>query len=96
MTGGTDDFSSIKPIEFDLSVNIYPNPIVNQFTISAKNKILSIRIHSLTGQDIYFYEPKLNKKEIEINSSDIQLEKGIYLITVETEIGVETMRVMKE
>lgn len=76
-------------------ISIYPNPFVNFINIKSENNISSIRIMNITGELVYEESIVGFKKEIKIDASDLNLTQGIYFLMIETDSGVETVRILK-
>jgi hypothetical protein len=65
----------------DLNLNVYPNPADHFLTLKIKNdKILSVSIFDLTGQELINKSYEVDQIVLEIN----QLSKGVYVILVGT------------
>lgn len=64
----------------DNALIIYPIPATNKLNIVSKNRILSVRITSLSGKTIL--TKKLNTQPIVLNISD--LDAGVYFIEIKT------------
>lgn len=86
-TLGNDDFS-IAPS----SVNavLYPNPASQTFTITALGKF-TYTIHNLSGQKI-----GSGKGENQTEVGAIAAAAGVYIITVKSEKGTSTIKLIKE
>jgi len=79
------DPSSISKQDVSAKTKIYPNPVTDQFTISSTDIISKINITDLTGKLLYTENP-IKKKEYVLNSSF--LKSGIYLITIQNDLGI--------
>jgi len=85
-----DMSSSIKYIDFENSISIYPQPANTSITISGDIKNSEIEIYNLNGNLI----KKLglaNEDELNIDVSD--LSPGIYLVQVQNEDDVFTRKI---
>jgi hypothetical protein len=71
-----------------IDCKIFPNPSNGQINISSKNLIKKITVNNILGQRVSEVYPNEN------NSNFIIQNLGIYLITVETEIGIQTYKVI--
>lgn len=76
----------------DTAAVIYPNPATEFITISSKGLIKSVRISNLLGQNVLAVEPNKNEDTIAISN----FPNGIYFLTVQTSIGIKTVKVVKE
>jgi hypothetical protein len=74
-------------------INIRPNPSSGKVFINASETILSITLIDSYGKIITEIE-ELKTKEIELDIS--QFAPGIYTLKVETEVGVEMRKLVKE
>lgn len=87
----TSDNSSSNVVDTDLSV--YPNPFKNSFTVSIKNiTTAELSVSNLIGQEIY-------KQIINAGDTSIETEKlgsGIYFVSIKTNSGILTKKVIKE
>jgi hypothetical protein len=70
----------------------YPNPTVNNWTISGNSTINSVAIYDLTGKQISAVEA--NNMEVEINTTNIR--SGIYFARIVSENGTQTIKLIKE
>ncbi|WP_420580099.1 T9SS type A sorting domain-containing protein [Reichenbachiella sp.] len=91
---GSNEFFSIKMVNFHLSqankIVVYPMPLATgeDFFISFQDeKIESISIYDLSGGSSFNldYNEELNK--IRVNSSEMGLKPGIYVVKITTSLG---------
>ncbi len=61
-------------------MSIYPNPVVDHFTVSSSVALKEVEVFSVIGQSIYKQVAKKGQQLIEIGP--IELEKGMYLVKV--------------
>ena len=76
----------------DASVSIYPNPVKNLLSISAKDNITSVQLFDVQGRLI---SAKLNNAS-EANLDLSQQAAGVYFIKVYTEKGMKVQKVIKD
>lgn len=76
----TEDISTLN------DVSIFPNPVSDMLSIRAACQIKSVTIRSLTSQQIYAHQGAINS----IDCS--KFANGIYLLCIETEKGLQTIR----
>jgi uncharacterized lipoprotein YddW (UPF0748 family) len=80
------------------SLNIYPNPFAEQFTIYTNSEFLGklkISIYDLSGKQVFNQTLNNQSKEIKINPNN--LKKGFYLGKIIAENGTsKTFKVIKE
>ena len=81
--------TSINEKILDNNLTIYPIPIINYIGIKSNNEIKRIKIYNLWGEEIF--NNKVNSSDIKINNI---LKPGIYLIQVETNIGIKTKKII--
>lgn len=74
------------------TVQVYPNPVVNQLQISADANIREVKIYSLTGQLVQ--NQKCNEKSVNLNVS--ALKSGVYVAQIITDKGIQTVKVLKK
>lgn len=84
-TSGIEDSS--------LATHFYPNPVHDQLFISSKNQINKVSVYTIDGK-------LMDKKTFDgKNSASVMFhtfEAGIYLLQVDTNIGTNTYRIVKE
>ncbi|MFN5847330.1 MAG: T9SS type A sorting domain-containing protein [Chitinophagales bacterium] len=89
------DGSSIQRAETK-SIAIYPNPIVKEFVIESSANMISIRILDISGRLIYSNELPKGLKQIELNSEELNMKRGVYWIIIEDKFQIHTLKVLKE
>jgi N-acetylneuraminic acid mutarotase len=94
---GTDSFYKYKPVATDVqalnttgTIKIYPNPATDRIDISGLKGDETITIHDLTGRLVKTFKGVNNH----INIGD--LNSGIYNISVQSNTGINNIRVIKE
>ena len=86
-----DESTNIALNELSEKTKLYPNPTSNQFNIETTETINSIEILDITGKQI-FIDSKVNSKEYQSNS--LELNNGVYIIKIKTELGSFTKQLM--
>lgn len=72
-----------------IETSIYPNPVENVLYIDYKGQYGTIKIYNILGKLIF-------KKDITDNKIDVSiLDNGTYILTIETEIGKITQKIIK-
>lgn len=72
--------------------SFYPNPVENDFFITANNDIKSIKIFTFLGKQIINLKPNKTKVVLELST----LKKGIYLVRVFSDSNsISTKRIIK-
>lgn len=80
---------STNELEKDLSIKVYPNPASSIVAISSEGEIENVTIYSTNGAVVL----KSGKYEtIDISS----LEAGIYFVFVQTNNGIQTVKIQKK
>ena len=84
-----EDCSNIIDLSFE-DLRIYPNPNNGQFTITNSQEMTDVIITDLQGKVIYNSNNiNLNKVNVELNN----LERGMYMINIQTNDGMITKTV---
>ena len=86
-TQGECDTLSITESELS-NINIYPNPFNTQLFIKGLQEATSIKIYNVLGQLV------LSTTDTSINTN--KLSSGLYIITVETENGSISKKIVKK
>ncbi len=82
---------SISNVEFQTTVNVYPNPAKDYICIDLpEEKIKSIKLYNLLG--VLLKEQKDNKTSMDISS----LPQGMHLLSIETDEIVITKKIIKQ
>ena len=95
VTGGAGSSSILSNTETH-NINVSPNPFVDFINIKSENNISSIRLTNITGELLYEKTVDGFKKEIKIDAAYLNLTQGIYFLMIETDKGLETIRILKE
>ena len=72
------------------SVSIYPNPTNGKCTIQSKEKISSIEIMNVMGEEIYKSSVRGEKSEVDLSKQP----NGIYFLKIKTGQGVATKKII--
>ena len=73
------------------NMEVYPNPNNGEFVITTSNEVMNVTITDVRGKVVYTNNT-VNNHTINVNLSD--LEKGMYMINVETANGTMTENVI--
>lgn len=76
------------------NVGLYPNPAVDNVTVSADASIESVEVYSVSGSLVLSAQFSGNETDEDINVSD--LTPGIYVVKVNTAAGAVTERLIKK
>lgn len=71
-------------------INIFPNPVSDFINIRSDEKIKSVKLYNASGSLVKTEKDDFSKINISI------LPKGNYLISIETDSGIETKKIIKE
>lgn len=67
----------------EVTFSMFPNPAINQVTLETENAIQHVSIFDLTGKSVY--ESDFEQSKVNVNVEF--LDKGIYLVRLQTESG---------
>ena len=70
----------------------YPNPVKDMLTLSYTKNITNVEVFNLLGQQVLFLNMDANKGQVDMS----HLPSGTYLVKVNSETGVKTIKVIKE
>ena len=96
---GDEDFVTVlvthhqQQMEKETSLTAYPNPTTTYLNIKSESNLKEIHIYNLLGQEVDGFATN-NEKQIEIDVS--RLKKGVYLLKIETGIGVVSKKFIVE
>lgn len=74
------------------SFTAYPNPVKDRLNVSFTQNISTIAVYNLLGQQVLFMNMNANKGQVDMTS----LTSGTYLVKVNAESEVKTIKVIKE
>ena len=72
-----------------LKFNLYPNPTKDKVTIEAQSNIQQVTLMGING--VLLEDRKANSNKVELNLEGYS--KGIYVVRIVTEDGVEAQRI---
>lgn len=93
-TNGTFDCSNIGIEDIELSkieAKVYPNPAINNLSVEAKENIQMLEVFDALGRMVISTNPK--QKSITLDVSN--LDKGIYILKLQTKKGIGSYKVIK-
>ena len=84
---------SLSTEKYDtINVKVYPNPVTDKLVISAPDAIFKkYEIYGINGQLVRTGEMSSNEKEVNVSS----LAKGIYILRLEGEVVLKTVKIIK-
>jgi hypothetical protein len=85
------DFVSSESLS-QMQISVYPNPAKNNVRIACGSVIQNVHVYNVTGEQIMFVQPNSNLAEISTEA----LAGGVYIIQIETDLGVEIKRLIIE
>lgn len=95
----TSDTTSVRNLGLlDQNINVFPNPTKDKVNIGFKNldgKSLEIQIHDLTGRNVYTSEYLPSSKIAILEIETTHLNKGIYLITIQSGNDAAVKKIIK-
>lgn len=71
-------------------ISVYPNPVKDIVTIKSSENITAAEVYALTGQSVFSAKKVIDNK-LDLSS----LNKGIYILKVETAKGSQTIKLIK-
>ncbi|MCX7550566.1 T9SS type A sorting domain-containing protein [Xanthomarina sp. F2636L] len=85
---------SIEESVLQTAVKIYPNPVSDELTIESKSILETISIFDVNGRQLqtFVIGGSTNKSKINIS----HLSKGVYFVSIKTEAGMQTSKIIKE
>ncbi|GIV26728.1 MAG: hypothetical protein KatS3mg027_0542 [Bacteroidia bacterium] len=88
-----DCVTSVAGISANTGISVYPNPNNGTFVISTNSSLMkTIRIMDITGRVIVTTQS--NEKDVEMNI--VNYSRGIYVVEIESENGIDRINVVKE
>ena len=85
--------SATKGVKKLVNVRIWPNPTIGVLNISSDNFVKTVRIYSITGNQIHYININ-NSREFTIDIG--HLNSGLFFIQMDTEKGAVTKKIVKE
>jgi hypothetical protein len=77
----------------DITLTLFPNPASNSITIfTSKSFAHKICINNVSGKEVASFVPVAYKTTMDIS----HYEKGIYLVSIYTQTGIETVKLLKQ
>ena len=83
---------SADDVDNSATFTYYPNPVKNTLMFSAQNKIESIIVYNMLGQETIKAVPNALESTLDISG----LEIGTYFIKVTIQNSTQTIRIVKE
>ena len=87
------NFASVESVTIGegIGVKVYPNPVIDgSFTVSSSKMIKGVKVYSVTGAMVESL--KCDANNVTVSASG--LANGIYFVTVETEAGASTSKLI--
>lgn len=83
---------SVKDINLEQSIKMYPNPATSNITISSEKKaIKNITIYTILGKKVLF---KNVENTLKVNLNTNQLSKGIYVVKINSEDKIISKKII--
>lgn len=86
LVNGVNDFTE------DIDVQLFPNPVAETLHVTLTEASSSIIIYSLLGTEVASY----NSNNLDVNINMTHLKPGCYVVSIETQTGTLTKKVIKE
>jgi hypothetical protein len=84
---------TLSNTDFDTNSFIaYPNPVKDVLNVSFEQNISDVTVYNLLGQQVAFKKMNADKGQIDLSN----LAAGTYLVRVNTENAVKTIKVIKQ
>ncbi|WP_298420574.1 T9SS type A sorting domain-containing protein [uncultured Kordia sp.] len=94
-TVSTEIVEPLSVVEFHKNnVAIYPNPTKGLCTIRANHEIEKLTICDINGRQLKAVEVKNSLREYQLNIRN--LSKGIYFVKTQTDLGIQTQKLIKQ
>lgn len=93
-TNGTFDCSSIwiDDVELDfVEAKVYPNPAIDYLSIETKEVVQRLEVYDALGRRAISKAPNQNNFSLDISN----LEKGIYILKLQTKEGIGSYKIVK-
>jgi len=90
--GKSNTTNNLKIINQFNDLNIYPNPAVNEITIKSEYEIKQIEIKDLMGKTVQ--SNMILSLENNVNLENIK--PGVYILEIETQKGLRSLKMIKE
>ena len=75
------------------NIKIYPNPIIDNLIIeSSNNKLITIRIYSLNGEEVFYNDLHSLNNKLDISS----LPSGLYILKINMNNISKKIRIIKK
>ncbi|MCE3229357.1 MAG: hypothetical protein K0S32_3908 [Bacteroidetes bacterium] len=82
-----------ESVKDKVEISVFPNPGKDEYNIRSSSEIILITITDVTGRKVQEHAVK-NEKEIKLNTT--QLQEGVYLVRIKTEMGEYTTKWLKK
>ncbi len=82
---GTED------TQIDIAVTLYPNPAKNQTTIKTNSIVNKVSVFNILGQEIFNTDNDTAELQLDLSNWEI----GTYFAKVQTESGLQTIKLIK-
>ena len=74
-----------------IKFEVYPNPVIDRLNISSDNEIMNVKVFAINGAELINIDTKSKKSSINVS----ELNSGIYLVKIETVLGISSKRFIK-
>lgn len=87
----TTNILSIASEENLSKVSIYPNPTTNRVYINTSEVIDNITLYTILGQEVFSIKGVGNGFELDLSNQP----NGAYIVTLQTQGGIQSMKLIK-
>ncbi len=93
-SNGTFDCSTIGIEDIDADIveaKVYPNPAIDYLSIETKEVVQRLEVYDALGRKAMYRTPNQNNFSLDISN----LEKGIYILKLQTKEGIGSYKIVK-
>ncbi len=87
-----DPSLAVGDTEQEITLSLFPNPAQNFINVVTNQTVTSIEIHNILGQKALQLEDMETTENIDIS----RLHSGTYLVTIITDVGKKTLKLIKK
>ena len=100
---GTSSFGQVEDYTLNITtlavsdvnksqVKVYPNPVVDVLNIDADSKVSGVQVFDLSGKAVSSFA--LNQVKNQVNLG--KLAPGVYVVNIQTEKGIQSVKIVKK
>ncbi|RTZ46854.1 T9SS type A sorting domain-containing protein [Chryseobacterium arthrosphaerae] len=88
----TSSLATHEVTKKNASFRVYPNPVTQILNIDSQEKIQSVSVFDATGRNVLSSEVNQAKYNVDLS----KLTSGTYIVTIKTESGSQSAKVIKK